>query len=254
MEELTSRYQSHYLQVSLISSFLTCLLSRLSVPDFKYSLVVEESAGMLPSTDLRTDLLILECTRENREKIVKHNTRQSTNVIPPAITSTSCCAVYRRFGVSTDQLVLAPASSVNTLPYGIRLMRSAYGSEQTDLQAGIVLQLVATLRNSVCHMPPVFYRRTGRGFWDDLAAVFNSVDGNGWTFAFALMGLVDLAAVIPGPASIDFESIPVNQAKVVSVDGKAVNTAQWKTGTKCIAWYCLQIIRALPEHSRQNCV
>ena len=215
---------------------------------------------MLPSTDLRTDLLILESTRENREKIVKHNSRQSTilspessSVILPVTTSTSCCAVYRRFGVSTHQLVLAPRSSVDKLPYGILLMRSSY-KEEDDLQAEIVLQLVATLRNSVCHIPPVFYRRSVKGFWADLAPVYNKIDGNGWTFAYTLMGLIDLAAVIPGPATIDFTKIPQDQVEVVSLEGKNVDTARWKTGTKCIAWYCLQVIRALPEHSHQNCV
>ena len=194
---------------------------------------------------------------------MKHDSRQITtlspynpqrfNNIPPVIAPTSCCAVYRRFGVSTHQLALAPPSSVDKLPYAILLMRSAY-TEQNSVQAGIILQLVATLRDSVCHMPPVFYRRTGRGFWNDLATVFNSVDGNGWIFAFTLMGLIDLAAVIPGPATIDFTKIPVDQAEVVSLDGERVDTAQWQRGTQCIASYCLQIIRALPEHSRQNCV
>ena len=136
MEELTSRYQSHHLQLFLISSFLICLLSRLSVPGFNYSLVVGEPAATLPSTDRRTDLLILECTRVNREKIMKHDSRQITtlspdnpqgaNDIPPVIAPTSCCAVYRRFGVSTHQLALAPPSSVDKLPYAILLMRSAY--------------------------------------------------------------------------------------------------------------------------------
>ena len=238
------------------------MLSRLSAPGFNHSLVVEEFAGTLPSTDKRTDLLILECTRVNREKITKHvhdsrqittlshGSPQSFSVIPPVITSTSCCAVYRRFGVSTHQLVLSPPSSVDTLPYGILLTRSG---EHNLVQAGLVLQLVATLRDSVCHMPPVFYRRSGRGFWDDLASVFSPVD-HGWTFAFTLMGLVDLAAAIPGPATIDFTKIPVDQAEVVSLDGDRVDTAQWHGGTRCIASYCLQIIRALPEHSRQNCV
>jgi hypothetical protein len=207
-------------------------------------------------------LLILECTRVNREKITKHNSRQITtlspnnpqslSIVPPVFTSTSCCAVYRRFGVSPHQLALAPPSSVDKLPYGILLTRSAHG-EQNLAQAGIILQLVATLRDSVCHMPPVFYRRVGRGFWDDLGAVFRPVD-NGWTFAHTLMGLVDLAAVIPGPATIDFMKIPVDQAEVVSLDGERVDTAQWEGGTKCIASYCLQIIRALPEHSRQSCM
>ena len=131
-------------------------------------------------------------------------------------------------------------------------MRSAYG-EENKVEAGIILQLVAKLRDSVCHMPPVFYRRTGGGFWTDLAAVFGPVD-IGWTFAFTLMGLVDLAAAIPGPATIDFMKIPVDQAEVVSLDGERVDTAQWQSGIHCIASYCLQIIRALPEHSRQNCV
>lgn len=235
---------------------------KLSAPGFGYSLVVEESAGTLPSTDKRTDLLILECTRVNREKIMKHDSQQITalspnnpqsfNVIPPVITSASCCALYRRFGVSTHQLALAPPSSVDTLPYGILLMRSAYG-EQNSVQAAIVLQLVATLRDSVCHMPPVFYRRTGRGFWDDLAPVFSPVD-HGWTFAFALMGLVDLAAVIPGPATIAFTKIPVDQLEVISLDGEVVDTSQWHGGTRCIASFCLQILRALPEHSPQDCV
>jgi hypothetical protein len=233
VEEPTSGYQAHYLQVFLIASFLTCLLSRLSAPDFNYSLVVEESVGTLPSTDRRTDLLILECTRVNREHIMKHDTLQITRLqpdnpqslsdIPPVITSTSCCAFYRRFGVSTQKLALAPPSSVDKLPYGILLTRSSHG-EHNLAQAGIILQLVATLRGSVCHMPPVFYRRAGRGFWDDLASVFSSVD-IGWTFAFTLMGLVDLAAVIPGPATIDFTKIPANLTRVVSFDGEVVDTA-----------------------------
>ena len=182
MEEFTSRYQSHHLQLFLISSFLVCLLSRLSVPGFNFSLVGGEPAATLPSTDRRTDLLILECTRVNRENIMKHDSRQITtlspdnpqgaNDIPPVIAPTSCGAVYLRFGVSTHQLALAPPSSVDKLPYAILLMRSAY-TEQNSVQAGIILQLVATLRDSVCHMPPVFYRRTGRGFWNDLATVFN---------------------------------------------------------------------------------
>ena len=111
------------------------------------------------------DLLILECTWANREKITKHvhdfrqittlshDNPQSFSVIPPIITSTSCCAVYRRFRVSTHQLVLAPPSSVNTLLYGILLTCSG---EHNLVQAGIVLQLVATLCDSVCHMPPYF--------------------------------------------------------------------------------------------------
>ena len=193
MEELTSRYQSHHLQVFLISSFPTCLLSRLSVPKFNSSVVVGEPVAMLPSTDRRTDLLILECTWVNWEKIMKHdywqittlslNNPQCSNSIPPVITPTSCCAVYCRFRVSTHQLALAPPSSVDKLPYAILLMRSAH-TEQNSIQAGIILQFVATLRDSMCHMPPVFYRHTGRGFWNNLATVFNSVDGNGWTLAF----------------------------------------------------------------------
>jgi len=145
-------------------------ISRLSAIGFKYSLVVEESADTVTSTDKGTDLLILECTRVNREKIrvMKLDSRQITgttlssdnpqslSVIPPVITSTSCCAVYHRFGVSTHQLALlvAPPSSVDKLPYGILLMRSAYG-EQKNVQARIILQLVATLRDSMCRMPPV---------------------------------------------------------------------------------------------------
>ncbi|EDR12008.1 uncharacterized protein LACBIDRAFT_324355 [Laccaria bicolor S238N-H82] len=215
----------------------------LSMPGFNYALVVGEPAATFPSTDRRTDLLILpvECTRVNRDKIIKHDSQQTTttlspdnpqgtNDIPPVIAPTSCCAVYRRFGVSTHQLALAPPSSVDKLPYGILLMRSAY-AEQNSVQAGIVLQLVATLRDSVYHMPPVFYCRTGGGFWSDLAAVFDPVEGNGWTFAFTLMGLVDLAAVIPGPAGIDFTKIPEDQAEVVSLDGERVDTAQWQRGT-----------------------
>jgi len=94
---------------------------------FKYSLVVEESAGTLTSTDKGTDLLIL--IRMDREKIMKLDSLvspdkpQSLSVIPPVITSTSCSAVYHRFGVSTHQLALAPPSSVDKLPYGILLMR-----------------------------------------------------------------------------------------------------------------------------------
>jgi len=74
----------------------------------------------------------------------------------------------------------------------------------TDKGMGLlILECIrATLRDSMCYMPPVLYRRTGRGFWDDLAAVFSPVDNNGWTLLFALpMGLVDLAAVILGPAT-----------------------------------------------------
>ena len=41
------------------------------------------------------------------------------------------------------------------------------------------------------------------------------------------MGLIDLAAVLPGPATIDFTKIPVDQAEVVSLDGERVHTAQW---------------------------
>ena len=68
------------------------------------------------------------------------------------------------------------------------------------------------------------------------------------------MGLVDLVVVILGPATIDFMKIPVDEAEVVSLDGDRVDTAQWHSGTRCIASYCLQIIRALPEHLRQKCM
>ena len=102
-------------------------------------------------------------------------------------------------------------------------------------------------------MPPVLYRRTGRGFWNDFATVFNSVDDDGWTFAFTLKGLIDLVAVIPGPATVDFTKIPADQGSGFFGwrEGRYCSMAK---GTQCIASYCLQIIRALPEHSRQNCV
>ena len=105
----------------------------------------------------------------------------------------------------------------------------------------------------MCHTPPVFYRRTGRGFWDDLAPVFRPID-HGSSFAFTLLALVDLAAVIPGSATIDFTKIPADLTKMVSFDGEAVDTAQWHGGTRYIASYCLQIIRTLPEHSHQHCL
>ena len=164
----------------------------------KYSLVVEKFACTLPgpSTDTRIDQLILECTRVIQEKITKHDSQQIKTVTPPipkvsesylplSLPPAAPFIVYSE--QSTHQLALAPPSFVNTLPYRILLTRSAYG-QQNSVQAGNVLHLLRHC-DSVCHVPPVFHRRIGRGFWDGLSPVFHPVD-NKWTFAFTLVGLV----------------------------------------------------------------
>jgi hypothetical protein len=159
--------------------------------------------------------------------------------------SLHCCTPHRLAGVSTLQLKLVPRSEVDTLPYGIRLMRDVIRT--SDKHATDQLHLVATLRNSLCHLPPVFNVRA-KELCSILGREYTTLMA-GWTFSYILLGLVDLASTIPGPASIDFARIPAERVQVVSHEGTPIDTSEWHAGTRCIAAYCLQIIRALPEHS-----
>ena len=241
MEELTSRYQSHHLQLCLISSFLICLLSRLSVPGFTYSLVVGEPAATLPSTDRRTDLLILECTRVNREKIMKHDSRQITtlshhnpqifSVIPPVIPSTSCCAVYRRFGVSTHQLVLAPPSSVDKLPYAILLVQRTRRKTASKLELSSNLLRHCAIACVIC--PPYFTVVLGevsgmtlQPYSTQLMAMDGRLRLRWWTSSIWLLSSRALLLLI----SRRFRRIK----EVVFLDGERVDTAQWQKGLSAL--------------------
>lgn len=72
-----------------------------------------------------------------------------------------------------------------------------------------------------------------------------------WPCTYMLLGLTELAATIPGdqPDYIDFTRIPQELVTVYSHTGVRIDTNRWHAGTRCIAAYCLQIIRALPGHS-----
>jgi hypothetical protein len=140
-------------------------------------------------------------------------------------------------------------ADVHALPYYIWLMSPE--DERKDEEALIQLRIVATLRNSICNMPSVFHPSTNGGFWDQLAPVFARIDSR-WNWANVLQGLVELASLVPGPATIKFDAIPwsaMEKIQAVEVGGAAINTRAWAERTQCLAVYALMILRALPEHN-----
>ncbi|KAI9510486.1 hypothetical protein F5148DRAFT_569796 [Russula earlei] len=152
--------------------------------------------------------------------------------------------IHRRPGVSTGRFVISDASAIDQLPHGIRLMRDGQG-EKGNANAAVILRLVASLRDSIVHMPPVFGVR--KGCWDILTQ-FHSATNAGWTFAYTMQGLVELASCLPEDtgASINFSQIPTESVNVVTPLGEPVDTSLWHAGARCVAFYCLQILLALP--------
>lgn len=160
-----------------------------------------------------------------------------------------CSGMHRRAGVPTDKLILAPLSEVYALPYYIWLLCPE--DERDDPEALLQLRLVATLRNSICNMPGVFHPYIGPGFWDKLAPVFSPIDSL-WNWANVLQGLIELAALIPGPATIKFDAIPwtmMREIQAAEVNGTPISTRAWTERAQCLASYSLMILKALPEHN-----
>ncbi|KAI9510487.1 hypothetical protein F5148DRAFT_1178838 [Russula earlei] len=160
------------------------------------------------------------------------------------LTTVTNSSISRKPGVPTQHFVIYDASAVNRLPYGVRLMRDGCG-QQNDVSSTLILRLVASLRDSILHMPPVFRYTAGTGSWSVIPQ-FHSATNTGWTFAYTMQGLLELSSCIPGN-SIDFSFPPTMEPlRVVDIAGEPVDISAWHAGVRCVAFYCLAILRALP--------